>query len=45
MQGRYGDYSQFKRFLDDLATLSAIQSLKLVGDHFEAVTEIYGVAS
>ena len=45
MQGRYGDYSQFKRFLDDLAILSAIQSLKLVGDHFEAVTEIYGVAS
>ncbi len=45
MQGHYADYQQFKRFLDDMAYLSAIQSLKLNGDRFEAITEIYGVAS
>lgn len=45
MQGRYTDFPQFKRFLDDMSTLSAIQSLKLSGDHYEAVVEIYGVAA
>ncbi len=44
LRGRYSDYPQFKRFLDDVVYLSAIQSLKLSGDHFEASTEIYGVA-
>jgi len=45
MQGHYADYPQFKRFLDDIAWLSSIQSLKLNGDHYEAIVEIYGVTA
>lgn len=43
LNGRYTDYPSFKAFLDDLGHLAAVQSLKVTGDHFESVVEIYGV--
>jgi hypothetical protein len=45
MHGRYADYPLFKVFLEDLGHLAAIQSLKVVGDRFEAQLEIYGVGN
>jgi len=44
LHGRYTHYPAFKSFLDDLGHLAAIQSLKVTGDHFETVVEIYGAS-